>query len=114
MSDKLEKKIKVSVSKKCGDAHLSFGAEVEVPADRDMIEFQIEVYDRLAESFDAEYEKFAEKHVKKAFVNNFPPAQPQQQQAQPTGDLGKCQKCDAPMKLSKANKVYCSDLCWTK
>lgn len=27
-------------------------------------------------------------------------------------DLGNCQKCGAPNKLSKTGKVYCSNTCW--
>lgn len=30
----------------------------------------------------------------------------------PQGDLGVCQKCGAPNKLSQKGKVYCSNKCW--
>ena len=36
------------------------------------------------------------------------------QTAQNNSNLGNCPICDAPMKLSQANKPYCSALCWKK
>lgn len=30
------------------------------------------------------------------------------------GDLGKCEKCGAPNRRSKAGKLYCSKICWDK
>lgn len=40
---------------------------------------------------------------------------PAQQSIETQGaDLGNCEKCGAPMKLSKAGKPYCSKTCWLK
>jgi len=30
----------------------------------------------------------------------------------PKEGLGNCEKCDAPMKMSKKGKPYCSETCW--
>jgi hypothetical protein len=32
----------------------------------------------------------------------------------PNGDTPRCEKCGAPLAVSKSGKLYCSALCWTK
>ncbi len=33
---------------------------------------------------------------------------------EPVGETRKCEKCGAPMAISKSGKYYCTALCWTK
>lgn len=70
-----------------------------------LIESQLEMIDWMLDekkslpSWNMETNKELHKEKNTAWINT------------PT-DLGECPKCDAPMKLSKAGKPYCSKLCW--
>jgi hypothetical protein len=106
MSDlehKIPTRIKVSYSDKKGNALLSCAIEVSEHenVDQKLHELTGKLRDHVTTQLESQK---VEQTVKETF--NIPNS----------GDTGhgNCAKCGAPNKMSKAGKVYCSDICWNK